>query len=754
MFTFGALYNLQPMTTSRPADDQILSLFQSFAWGGITRREFMQRATTLGVAGAAASALGVLAASPAEAQVAAAAAVASSKAALDLAEWSYFWLGAQRAKLAKGTFVSGEQMYVEYFVPAQVRHPFSIVMVHGGGGQGLDWMTTPDGRPGWAHLLVMEGYKVYVVDRPGHGRSPFHPDLHGAFGARATTFDGIARQFTAPEKAEMPYGPEALLHNQWPGTTGLLGDPTAEQVINGQGGAFTGDLASTHAVWAQRAGELLDQVGPAVIMSHSMGGPFAFIAANARPNLVVGLLPVEPNGPPFGNLQWGVTASAMVYDPPVTDASELKTMEVKPTEANRIPYLIQAEPARKLKNLIGIPIAVLTAEASYHVPYDDGTVAFLRQAGATVEHVTLWERGIRGNGHFLMMEKNNREALQPLLEFLTKTVTPAAARKVAAASSRPARRAADSTAMKLADFGNFWVGMEQKKTSYGVITAGQTYVQYLIPAQVQHALPVVLVHGGSGQMLHYMGNGDGEAGWAHYYVQAGYRVYLIDRPGHGRVPYHPEALGAINAQPTYEQIVPEFRRSATGPNKRWPGTGEIGDPLVDQFMASQNATPQDQAMAFAMWTRGGAALLDKIGPAIVQTHSAGGPWGWLVANERPALVKAVVCFEGAGAPLVTPVGRGGAAGQGRQGGAGGQGGEGGRALPNLKGIPMMYLTAENSGRTQGPAIVAALTQSGAVAEHVTLKDRGILGNGHFAMLETNRKQVFDVVRGWIETRTG
>jgi hypothetical protein len=65
---------------------------------------------------------------------------------------------------------------------------------------------------------------------------------------------------------------------------------------------------------------------------------------------------------------------------------------------------------------------------------------------------------------------------------------------------------------------------------------------------------------------------------------------------------------------------------------------------------------------------------------------------------------------------------------------------------------MMYLTAENSGRTQRPAIVEALTALGARAEHISLKDRGITGNGHFAMFETNRKQVFDVIRGWIESK--
>ena len=35
----------------------------------------------------------------------------------------------------------------------------------------------------------------------------------------------------------------------------------------------------------------------------------------------------------------------------------------------------------------------------------------------------------------------------------------------------------------------------------------------------------------------------------------------------------------------------------------------------------------------------------------MQVHSAGGPFSWLVANERPKLVKAIVNVEGAGAPF-------------------------------------------------------------------------------------------------------
>ena len=61
--------------------------------------------------------------------------------------------------------------------------------------------------------------------------------------------------------------------------------------------------------------------------------------------------------------------------------------------------------------------------------------------------------------------------------------------------------------LKLADQGIFWVGATP---SGGLrhLVAGQMFVQYPIPAQaLPH--PVVLIHGGGGQMLHYFGSGDG-----------------------------------------------------------------------------------------------------------------------------------------------------------------------------------------------------------------------------------------------------
>src|SRR5262249_23524795 len=249
----------------------------------------------------------------------------------------------------------------------------------------------------------------------------------------------------------------------------------------------------------------------------------------------------------------------------------------------------------KLKNLQNIPIVLVTAEASFASPGNPGAVAYFKQAGCRAEELRLTEKGIHGNGHMMMIEKNNREVLKPILEWVEKNVNANA--KASPPKNGPKK---DSTAMKLADMGYYWVGTEHKKMPYGTILTGQMYVQYFIPAQIRHPLPIVLVHGGGGSMLHYMGIGE-QSGWAHYYVQEGYRVFLVDRPGHGRAPYHPDALGPIGPNVAYAAIAGDTRRSAVGPNHQWPGTGDIGDPLLDQDLAGQNAAPADNVFAHKLW---------------------------------------------------------------------------------------------------------------------------------------------------------
>src|ERR1700685_2074096 len=71
---------------------------------------------------------------------------------VDIADWSYHWYGVEHALLARGTMCNGMQMYVEHWIPREVRHPYPVVLIHGGYGQGSDWISTPDGRRGWAKI--------------------------------------------------------------------------------------------------------------------------------------------------------------------------------------------------------------------------------------------------------------------------------------------------------------------------------------------------------------------------------------------------------------------------------------------------------------------------------------------------------------------------------------------------------------------------------------------------------------------------
>jgi pimeloyl-ACP methyl ester carboxylesterase len=738
-------------------NEQLESLYREFTGGGLSRRDFMKRSAALGLAGAAASTLGALDIGSAEA--AQAAIDSSAKAlSLDVAEWSYMWVNVKRADTARGSYIGGQQMYVEYMIPTRVRHPYPIVLVHGGGGQGLDWMGTPDGRPGWYQYLVSEGYKVYVVDRPGHGRSPQHPDLDGAIPQRPGTMEGLQGIFIFPA-ADNP-SKYRKGHKNWPGK-GVPGAEDVAQFLASQGGSYVvvpqpqgaggggraggpaggppppanqgpavpNTAAVAHAAWREAGADLLDKIGPAIIMTHSAGGPFGLLVAEARPNLVKATVIIEGAGSGFGGgNRWGISTIPVTYDPPVADASDIKVKWVANPEPDVAGYYLQEEPARKLPNLRNTAVLFVTAANSGAAPGNPGGPAFLKQAGVLVaEEYRLADKGITGNSHMMMVETNHRQVLQPILDWLDKNVNKGSAPAVK-------KRGVESTALRLADTNFFWVGGEIEKRDYGTVVNGQTYVQYFIPEVVRQPVPIVLVHGGGGQGTHYMGL-NGEPGWLHHYIQAGYKVYLIDRPGHGRAPVSLDNLGPLGPLPMHVGVAVDTVRAAKGTPKRWPGTtGDVGDPLLDQFVAGQNAAPTNNVLMQSLWRRGGAQLLDKIGPAIVQTHSAGGPWGWVVADERPALVKALVSFEGGGNPLV------------------GANGAAGTPMPKLKGIPMMYLTAENSGRTNGPQIVQALTASGAMAEHIALKDKGITGNGHFAMVETNRKQVFEVIRTWVESK--
>jgi pimeloyl-ACP methyl ester carboxylesterase len=296
-----------------------------------------------------------------------------------------FWIGA-----------GGEApMYVEWAGAEPQERP-SLILIHGGGGQGLDWLGTPDGRPGWAPELARRGHRVYTLDRPGHGRgaqwagalvSDAHPP------GPPPTAEGLTVLFRSPDGVH----PTAHLQTQWPGDRSGAGgsDPAILHMVASCRSMPT-DLAVAHALERQLGAELIDRVGPSVLFTHSAGGPAGWLIAAARPELVRAIVALEPFGPPF-----------------------------RPA-ADGLPGLPHGLTAVPLEGLRDIPVLLVTAEASLLGHFDTEVRDFLTDAGANVRLMRLADHGVHGNGHGMIFERNHLQVLEVVMEQLAELLESAA----------------------------------------------------------------------------------------------------------------------------------------------------------------------------------------------------------------------------------------------------------------------------------------------------------------------------------------
>lgn len=308
----------------------------------------------------------------------------------------HFWVPGERVIGDDGAVRAKGPMFVTWEAPAPDTDRPPVVLVHGGGGQGTDWLGTPDGRPGWAAGFVAAGYPTVVVDRPGHGRSPAHPDVLGAPGPQ---FDyGTGKALFFPDRPD---------HTRWPL------DPHDEAATDrwiAPLGSLPVDLAESQRMDADRLAALLDRLGPAVVVTHSAGGPCGWLLADRRPELIRALVAIEPIGPAFatfpgiGTLDWGLTAAPLTYDPPRASAAEARA----------------ADPASlRVPALADLPVALVTGGASMFADFADDVVASLSTAGAAVERVHLPEFGVTGNGHALTYESNSDDTLAVVLRWIS-----------------------------------------------------------------------------------------------------------------------------------------------------------------------------------------------------------------------------------------------------------------------------------------------------------------------------------------------
>jgi len=354
-------------------------------------------------------------------------------APLSIARQGYFFVGGKYSTVKDQQVMSG-QLYVEFQIPSKQTHEWPIMMIHGGGQSGTNFTGTPDGREGWAQYFLRQGYAVYVVDQPGRGRAAYLADLYG--GVTPPSLDNVQRRFVAPERYRL--WPQARLHTQWPGT-GAAGDAVFDQFYASQLPSIQ-DFTLQQVLNRDAIVALLDRIGPAIVLTHSQSGAFGWPVADRRPDLVKAIVAVEPNGPPFFDITnvpapewfrdsatqtrpWGVTAVPLSYAPPANNTSDLAILrQEKPDAPDLTKCWLQKSPARQLPNLQKIPILIMTAEASYHAPYDHCTVKYLEQAGVHSTWIKLADIGIHGNGHMMMLEKNNLDIAAVISTWLSKSL--------------------------------------------------------------------------------------------------------------------------------------------------------------------------------------------------------------------------------------------------------------------------------------------------------------------------------------------
>jgi pimeloyl-ACP methyl ester carboxylesterase len=344
------------------------------------------------------------------------------------AQHGFFYVDGHYSGTGPNEVMTG-QMYVEFLRPARVTRKYPLVLLHGAAQTATNWTGTPDGRAGWADYFLTQGYIVYMVDQPARGRSAWHLSTNGPLSGFSPSV--VAQRFTAPEVNGN--WPQAKKHTQWPGSgpgKGQKGDPIFDAFYATQV-EYIADNVETQTMIRDAGSALLDKIGPAVVLTHSQAGPFGWLLADARPKLVKGIVAVEPQGPPFQNAvtgedkarPWGITDIPVAYDPPAKAAGDIKAVrEPEPGGPGLTPCWKQADPPRQLTNLKGIPVVIVTAEASYHAVYDHCTAKYLTQAGVVNTRLRLADAGIHGNGHMMMLEKNSVEIAGAIDKWIAATV--------------------------------------------------------------------------------------------------------------------------------------------------------------------------------------------------------------------------------------------------------------------------------------------------------------------------------------------
>jgi hypothetical protein len=268
-------------------------------------------------------------------------------------------------------FISINHVYVQYQIPQDQKHPYPIIMVHGGGHTGKTYETTPDGREGWYTSFTRRGFASYVIDDPNRGRACCEPtELHLVrMGLLPPDQLPNMNIYTKQQAyATFRFGPQ--YPDPYPGIRFPLAaiDQYAPQWVLTYRDAEENDKITNGIIAA------IDAVdGPVIVMSHSQSGPRGLEAVLARANKVKAYVSIEPAG-------FAITSGYT--------AATLKNVPVFCVFGDNV-------------ELSGAATSWINAARS--------VADQLNAAGGNATVLELPTIGIEGNSHMMMMDNNNEK---------------------------------------------------------------------------------------------------------------------------------------------------------------------------------------------------------------------------------------------------------------------------------------------------------------------------------------------------------
>jgi pimeloyl-ACP methyl ester carboxylesterase len=274
----------------------------------------------------------------------------------------------------------------------------------------------------------------------------------------------------------------------------------------------------------------------------------------------------------------------------------------------------------------------------------------------------------------------------------------------------------------------------------GRVVVDNVYATYQYPADQKYAYPILFNSGGGHTARIYDTTPDGREVWLTLFLRQVFATYGVDRPNTGRSGSDVCKLNSVKLGEAPIGDIPAMNRYAfesSWVTFRWgPKYGEPYPNTQFPIEAASNYYPQTittyrDPQETPKSVDAFAALLDKVGPSIIQTWSSSGLLGYLTAIERPALVKGILAVETSVTAFDNiPDDK----------------------LATLARVPILIVIGDHA-QDRIDASRAFEKKFKAIGGDITidvLPEAGIYGNGHTLALEKNNKVIMYRMIAWLE----